>query len=564
MKTVIKPKDGDIFQVSLNAMSDLTDNAILDNKEITDNKAEQDLVNISVTDSLASLTPLSVKLVTSPYTLLNEDKGEFIVFNEGDSVIDIPEGLPELTSITVANIGAGGVSIFSQGSEVIKGSNQLHDVDGMMSIIKLTNLVWQSSERGDSVTLWSSLSNVTEIWVYGASISNDLVNTYENVLSSQLQLMGHTGVTIVNKSLAGRGIGATLTTWEAEKATIAGRDDILLVTHPIGNDVSGNRPWATVSQPDKDLLINTYKSFINSIVANGNKVMPVGTSFRNYDGNTVNDEALGSLPFDDAIVKPTLSLIPDDMSDGKGEEYFSLYNFVRNNAELIQKSPTDPVHLNEMGNQLHRHLFVDSISARLLGSAPITIPRIENPTGLVAIPREDMTHFNPASSGNRGSSLVFGANEIGTGCVDFFLAPLTGYLPSSVTLTQPVDSEGNNGNAFDTGDASQSLTNDGVKNAYIYDAATTWVVLQTRKGYNAGQTVMLEVVSYKASGGAKNSDFSVDGGSTFATIDASTLSPSHSHTFTAIADVNGEVTLMGRASAGDSFVYLSGTRATPV
>lgn len=406
-----------------------------------------------------------------------------------------------------------------------------------------------------------AIAGITEVWIYGASISDALITNYETVFSQQLTALGYSGITFVDKSIGGRGVTPTLSAWNAEKAAVTGRGDILVVFHCIGNDVSDNRPWSTLSQPNRDTLINDYASLVTSIADNGNVPMPVGTSFRDYDATTINNEQAGSLPFNEAIVNPALPLTSLDMSDGNGKPYLTMYNFVRNSSELILSSP-DPVHLNKMGDQLNRNLWADSIYARLSGNAPIAISRIENPVGIQAIPRDDITLFTNNFDSNRGSRALFGGNDI-YNCVDFSLSPTSGYLPSSVTLTQPLTLSGVNTNGFDTGDVSQSLLNDKVKDGYVYTQSATWVILQTRKGYNVGQSVTLEIAVFRNSGVSRVGDYSIDGGSTFISLNASPPSVDHYHTFNAVADGNGEIELMGRVSAGSSFCYLSGTNAIP-
>lgn len=410
---------------------------------------------------------------------------------------------------------------------------------------------------------WEALSNITEIWIYGASISEYVITGYEAVFTQRLADLGHPGITFVDKSVGGRGLTETITDWEAEKATITGRNDILIVSHCIGNTISSIRPWSNLSSTQQEDLIAEYASFLNSVVANGNVMMPVGTSFRDYNYTTINNEEAGSLPFDDAMVKGNLNLLPIDMGNGEGGCYLDLYNFTRNYANIIL---FDTVHPTRSGSQLNRNLWADSLAKRLSGDAPIIIERVEDPTNAAAIPREDYTHRNNTQDPNRGSELIFGFYDLDAGCVDVPVSPVDGYEPSSVTISQPPTRKFDNGNFYDTGDTSRSLTNDHVKNKSIATTSSDWVPLQIRKGYYPNQEVELEICAYRnwALGG-RLGDYSVDGGATFVTIDASQLTPEHSHTFTAYADENGELTLLGRVSqTGTNYeCYLSGTHATP-
>jgi hypothetical protein len=88
------------------------------------------------------------KEVTSPYTLQGQDTGIFIIFNEvGSATLNIPDGLQVGTSVAATNIGGGDVLLVNTGTDTIRGATTLGDVSGYLAATKITNTVWQSSER---------------------------------------------------------------------------------------------------------------------------------------------------------------------------------------------------------------------------------------------------------------------------------------------------------------------------------------------------------------------------------------------------------------------------------
>ncbi|MBL4795871.1 MAG: hypothetical protein JKY50_00500 [Oleispira sp.] len=408
---------------------------------------------------------------------------------------------------------------------------------------------------------YNPILGITEVWIYGASISNALIEGYENVFSQRLTNLGHSGITFLDKSVGGRGIADTLIAWNAEKAAVTGRDDILIVTHCMGNTVSANRPWSGLSGAAQTVLFDEYQALIDSMTGNGQFVIPVGTSFRDYDGTTVNNEDAGSKPFNDNIVYPVTATIDPDMTDGAGLCYLDLYNFTRNNhADMLQG---DGIHLNTDANQLNRDLWAKGIAQRLSGSNPIIIPRVESPNTDQVIPREDLTLFN--NNNSAGSKVVFGGNDLGS-TSSYKLASLLDYLPNSVIVTQNTfDTNFGNGTFYDDGDVTSSITNDFIKMSGIQTASTVFIALQVRSGYLPNQEVELTISSFRSIGttGSRSGDFSIDGGSTFITLDASPSSSQHYHTFTAFADSGGNLTLSGRVNGGSGFLHLNGVQSLP-
>lgn len=86
------------------------------------------------------------KDVVSPYTLVQEDSGSLLVFNEAtDAVINIPDDLDRFTSFMSLNLGTGSVTNVL-GTDNIRGSLVLGNADSFISMTKVGNTIWQSSE----------------------------------------------------------------------------------------------------------------------------------------------------------------------------------------------------------------------------------------------------------------------------------------------------------------------------------------------------------------------------------------------------------------------------------
>jgi hypothetical protein len=89
------------------------------------------------------------KHVESPYTLMQEDSNKFLIFNTGGiGTVNIPDNLYVGTAALFANIGTGSVEFAMLNLETIRGATVIGDPDGYMTVAKLTDDIWQSSERG--------------------------------------------------------------------------------------------------------------------------------------------------------------------------------------------------------------------------------------------------------------------------------------------------------------------------------------------------------------------------------------------------------------------------------
>ena len=97
----------------------------------------------SLIDSVELVTN---KEVTSPYTVTSKDSGIILIFDEASGALNIPDGLADGSMITAVNIGAGSV-VVSLVTDTVRGDLTLQDIDGILSLTKLTATLWQSSER---------------------------------------------------------------------------------------------------------------------------------------------------------------------------------------------------------------------------------------------------------------------------------------------------------------------------------------------------------------------------------------------------------------------------------
>lgn len=408
--------------------------------------------------------------------------------------------------------------------------------------------------------------NISAIWIYDASIGVGITSGFESIMAAYMLEVHGLTVTVVNKSVSGQNLPTIAARFEAEKAAIAGRSDILIITMPIGNSIDGS--WSTRTETYRNTLISQFNAFIDSIVANGNTVMPVNTTFRNYDLTTVNNEVDGSLTYNQNVVwGKTQSLSPAMWVGGK--PYIDPYDIGRNWYNVIL---ADPVHYTApQGYHLLRSFYLDNAAARIKGQPPVRVARVENPTLSQTPPLlRSMVTFTGGGTLSK-STTVYWATQRGQSFVGSApLLAMDGYSPNRMGITLAAAAEGSNtnSNAFNTGNRSKSLLNDGVKNALIQTTSLTMVEIAKFTGFAPGQTVQVQLLSCRSAAGATNrwAQFTLDGGVTYTDVNGA-YAPAAIPTvvtITGVADVNGVLALGYRCRAGSTFAYLNGVIVTPM
>lgn len=89
-----------------------------------------------------------VVLEDNHYTIKQQDSNTYVVFNEeNDVVIHIPDGLYKGTGVIFANVGNGSLQVVNDGTETYRGLKLLSDGDSFLTMIKITDSIWQGSER---------------------------------------------------------------------------------------------------------------------------------------------------------------------------------------------------------------------------------------------------------------------------------------------------------------------------------------------------------------------------------------------------------------------------------
>lgn len=185
-----------------------------------------------------------------------------------------------------------------------------------------------------------------------------------------------------NVNVYGYGWSGTTASFIANKLQIAMDafpERTLFIVHGGGNDVSSNRPYSGLSQPDIDSVSNDFQSLVDVAASRASDCIVCNITFRPYANITSNeiflDESLGSKPFNDSVLLPKISSSMGGTLNSDGNSYIDLYNWTRNNYKKLLSA--DGVHLSALGEIELPKFIAERSVYKINGSAPpsVIIPR---------------------------------------------------------------------------------------------------------------------------------------------------------------------------------------------
>lgn len=511
-----------------------------------------------------------IKNIPNPVTISIDPIG-------GDGDITIVEAAAVTISGVTTAVNGSTVSLDidnnSLGSAtVLDGIWSLTDIDITVYANDGSHLITASVSNVSATTevyihsapAFGPLPEIDTVWFYDASRGVGMIGGYETIASDYMLEKHGLTLTFVNKSVSGQTPTQIISRWEAEKASVEGHSNLLIVTTPIGNAIDGG--WDTRTETFRNGLITQYSEFIDSIQANGNIVMPGNTSFRNYNQTTVNMENNGSLLYNLNVVWPKVqNIVPSMWEDGS--PYLDSYNLNRNWYETLL---ADPVHSTLQGYHLDLRYHLDTIAARIKGEPAPRIQRVVDPTLNQTPPIQPaIIQFSAGGAFSKSTSVFWamqkGHSFVGSGR----LLSLDGYDPNRIVFVSTAfEGGGNNAGSFNTGNKSKSLLNDGIKNSFIQTTSQVFVEVGKFTGLEPGQAVTIDLLSCRAAAGATNRYglFSIDGGATVVEANGAYTAPAIPTltTLTGTANSLGELPLSMRCKFGSSFAYLNGAYIEPL
>lgn len=139
-----------------------------------------------------------------------------------------------------------------------------------------------------------------------------------------------------------------------------------------GNDVTRNRPYATVSSQEKAKMTNNISTILDAIEAKGFIPILNMIGFRDYDDTTYSNEENGVLPYNENIIKPLILSRTPNFAYEDGTSFFQAYELLYNNYETYLHE--DNVHPTGSGEGALRNHFVNTICKYIFeGKTPTKI-----------------------------------------------------------------------------------------------------------------------------------------------------------------------------------------------
>lgn len=419
------------------------------------------------------------------------------------------------------------------------------------------------------------LANVNRIIILGASILERTFFQHRKI-SGQFALKNYikhaTGraVDVVDLAVSGDALEDIIPTWEAAKSSYISSAGTLVLVHALGNTISeGGAKWSNLDTETQNSLIADYQSLIDSIEANGNIPIPINTSFRPYNPSSLNNEedgtVAGSYLYNENVLKPVLENLNTPMGDAS-QPYFDYYTLTRN----LYSGISDGIHPDEDLSGMLLAYTAINLGNRINGDDPLVIQRVQDPSidqsrikGTIKITATDDSAIIDASPLAAGQKVSQSVGE------------MFDSLNSIMCVESIADTVGlsNNSTFFDTGDTTQTFSNDEIKRYARFTQGSSPTLITSLSGYNPNQPVSINIFAQRNSAANDRiGEYSTT--QTFddlIKIDGSTNATSsdpeaamNTGTLEAEADSSGNLELYFRCATGSSFAYLNAVEITPL
>lgn len=450
-------------------------------------------------------------------------------------------------------------------------------VAGSTDYWTLNDLEWAyANNPAPPVAPPGPLDTVNTIWLYGASIEDGVsrigdLTDYTPALSNYISnLVGRT-ITVVDKGVPSQTMDQILARFNSDdlaEATALG-DELLIMSMPMGNDISTLRPYPG-GEPG---FSEDYAALMGAFLGSGAYVLPSTATFRNYGGTTVNDEAAGSLPYNENVVEPYIeAMVPAMWDTQAGRPYNDPYNFARNWYSHVL---ADDVHYTNEGYRILGRYWMDVAAARILGQWPAQIARVSDPTLSQTKPALATGWKAAPGSGYGVYPQIMGlmergvySSEVGGLCV-----PFEEYAPNAITCDHFGVGTGNadNGTNLNAGNTSATLLNDLCRRYTFPLESGTFFKVCEFKGLAANQPFEVDILSARhvaVADPTRITEFSFNGTdvageclSAYTTAAAATMTLL---TLSGNADASGNVAIWYRRKTGSSYGYINGVAIRPL
>lgn len=280
--------------------------------------------------------------------------GSFVGANE-DRIVNVNIGATNDTYISANSDGSGNIS---DGVEI--------DATPSGGSITVTITVSSGSVgyvSGIDVLELAPFYGFNNLLIVGASImaqtydnGTDIVNRFDTTYPDA------GGWTVYGRAVAGWTTTDLRNNIDAILADYVAVQDMVVLVHTGGNNISLTRPYSSTTQTEQDTITDDVTYICDAIEAAGFIPVLADVTFRNYDNVDPLDDttyANGSEPYNLNLYRPLALTYSPFYSDVNGDSFMSFYYFMLNN--YAQYIGSDGIHPTTIGRAALRQRIVDTI-----------------------------------------------------------------------------------------------------------------------------------------------------------------------------------------------------------
>jgi len=382
---------------------------------------------------------------------------------------------------------------------------------------------------------------------FGASIMNGAFNL-QTTRAEQFFAERGLSVNVIAETQSGASSGTYVTNMSNAVVTHAALEDVLVVIHGSGNDVTTNRPYATASQSTLDNIDANMRATIQTALDAGWVVNYGGCTWRNYAD--VPPDSNGSEPFNNNLFYPIIQdLTPNAWNAAKSAPMIDYYNFTKLNSGLLSGDGVHPV--SSSGDYGFAGFVCNQLSKDIL-----SIPDA-NYAGKTFVIGTN-TYVNNSGdrvNGNINNGFILNSTVTNFSMVDTngITVNNLGFVLEGTNVLANTEGRGN------SGDTSNSLTNDALLSRSVYTSDDSIVNCQF-SGLPVGATGVLSITASRDTTATdRRAEYTYDG--VTKELDAAAVTP-EIITFNFTVDADGKIPFTWKRKTGDAFAYFSGAQIT--
>lgn len=202
---------------------------------------------------------------------------------------------------------------------------------------------------------------IQDLLILGASIMSSAYSDENTVKSLMDAKYINSSITVHPTAIAGSNVQDLKDSIDTTLANYSHIQNMLVLVHIGGNDVTSTRPFTDMTQLERDTFVSNYEYISDAIVTAGFIPIIADLTFRRYKTTpivTTSNEEDGSLPYNESLLYPLIQTYSKYYSHSSGESIMQFYTLMYNHPEYMSY---DGVHPNIDGNWYMKEHLVDTL-----------------------------------------------------------------------------------------------------------------------------------------------------------------------------------------------------------